>query len=83
MNITAMQIGDKVERCEAICCNGDYRDRQCQEYGELRASGRVICWLHFHASRNPNRNRPLEYVRRGPDLAPLLERSIRIAGGTP
>lgn len=75
-------------RCEALLCCGNRhhpRGSQCQSiYTELSADGRHwLCWLHRSAAANQTRNMPLEYVQNGPDLAPLLERSVRLAGGEP
>lgn len=72
-------------RCQAILCCTDPERRasQCESTDtEMSDDGRRwLCWVHRSAAANPHRTRPLEYVRSGPNLEALLERSIRLAGG--
>lgn len=72
--------------CEALLFGSNGYDKNpgdvCGLPAGMRNNGRSLCWVHNHARLNGKRNQPLEYVRRGPDLEGLLERSIRLAGGT-
>lgn len=72
-----------MSRCQAICCNTGHglRGKQCPEQGEMRADGRIRCWVHESAAANRGRREPMRYVALGQDLAPILAQSVRRLGG--
>lgn len=42
--------------------NGYARGDRCTASATHAHDGRKLCWLHFHAARNVERLRPLEFV---------------------
>ena len=60
-------------QCEAFCCvrmgstrrykPGERRmDARCQNEATHRHDGRSVCWTHWMAARNPNRNEPVRFT---------------------
>lgn len=63
---------DPIKRCEAVQDFGPPAERRigrqyargdrCLDTATHVHEGRAVCWVHFHAARNPERLRPVEFV---------------------